>query len=136
MKPETRAHIDRAFVLLRRARTSLTAMSQEPLMAEDAARNSYYAAFHAAKALIFEQSNTVHKKHGSVHRAFAELVRNQPAVDAANRDFLPKAYDYKRIGDYDTGAGATISIADAKTAVAQAEIFVEVVIKLLPPLTK
>ena len=40
MKPETRAHIDRASILLRRARASLTAMAQEPLMAEDAARNA------------------------------------------------------------------------------------------------
>ena len=55
MNPEAKAHLDRAGIFLIRARIDVATAAQEPLKAEDAARSAYYAAFHAAKALIFER---------------------------------------------------------------------------------
>ncbi len=101
-------------------------------MAADAARNAYYAAFHAAKALIFERTGGNSRKHGSVHRAFKDVTLNDPLVDSALRGFLVKSYDYKRSGDYETGPAALVNTTDARDDVTEAKRFVSVVAALLP----
>ena len=101
MTPEAKAHLDRAGVFLIRARVDVAAAVQEPLMAEDAARNAYYAALHAAKALIFERSGQTQKSHGGVHKLFLQLVKDEARIGQDLRTFLTRAYDFKRIADYD-----------------------------------
>jgi uncharacterized protein (UPF0332 family) len=110
----------------------VVAIAQAPVKAEDAARNAYYAAFHAAKAFIFERTGTTQKRHGSVHKQFAQLAQTEPTIDQTLRTFLPIAYDYKRIGDYDIGASGKITPADAVLALKEAERFVATIGALLP----
>jgi len=101
------------------------------LKAEDAARNAYYAAFHAAKALIFERTSQTHKSHGGVHKLFAQLARTEPAIDQALRTFLIKAYDFKRIADYDVGLTSPITPKRAADAVAEAGRFAAAIATVL-----
>ncbi len=57
------------------ARTILAA-----LVGEDAGRNAYLAAFHAAQALIAERTGKDAKTHKGVHAQFARLTRNEPRL--------------------------------------------------------
>ena len=57
MTPEAKEHFDKARQCLTRARTILTAG-----IGEDAGRNAYLAAFHAAQALIAEHTGKTPKR--------------------------------------------------------------------------
>ena len=107
--------------------------AQHPLMAEDAARNAYYAAFHAAKALIYERTGRTHKTHGGVHAGFNQLCRSEPGIDPVMRKFLTIAYDFKRMSDYEIGPAGQVTPAIGANAVTDAERFVAVVRQLLAP---
>ena len=107
--------------------------AQQPLMAEDAARNAYYAAFHAAKALIYERSGRTHRSHGGVHTGFNQLSRTEPGIDPAMRTFLTVSYDFKRMSDYEIGQSGQVTPPIAAGAVKDAERFVAVVRQLLIP---
>ncbi|MGO8952883.1 MAG: HEPN domain-containing protein [Rhodomicrobium sp.] len=131
MKPEAKAHLDRAGVFLIKGCIDVAASAHEPLKAEYAARNAYYAACHAAKALIFERTGETHKSHGGVHKLFAQLARTEPAIDQALRTFLIKAYDFKRIADYDVGLTSSITPMRAANAVAEAERFAAAIATVL-----
>jgi uncharacterized protein (UPF0332 family) len=96
VKPETKGHLDRAAADLTRARMAATTMTQDPITAEDVARNAYYAAFHAAKALIFERRDTTQKRHGAVHQQFEAIAMTEPSLDPAFQTFLPRAYAFKQ----------------------------------------
>lgn len=124
MTPEASAHLARADELLRRANSCLTAALVEPLAAEGAARDAYYAAFHAAHALIMERTGKRPKKHGTTHHAFAELTKSDDAIDDRMQKFLPLAYEFKRLVDYGTDPADRITLAQARTAVSEAERFV------------
>lgn len=99
---------------------------------QDATRNAHYAAFHAAKALIFERTGNVQRRHGSVHTCFYNLSRDEPSIDRALRRFLPSANGFKRVTDYDVEVTWCISRADAASVVAEAERLVTDVKALLP----
>lgn len=133
MKPETTSHLNRATVFLAKANIDITISIQQPIMAEDAARNAYYAAFHAAKALIFERTGRTHKSHGGVHAGFNQLSRTEPDIDHSMRTFLSIAYDFKRLSDYDIGQAGQVPPSIAADAVKEAERFVAVVRQLLTP---
>ena len=62
MTPEANEHLDKARQGLTRARTILGAG-----IGEDAGRNAYLAAFHAAQALIAELTGKDGKTHKGVH---------------------------------------------------------------------
>jgi uncharacterized protein (UPF0332 family) len=130
--PEAKVHLDRAGDFLRRADAALLSSAQEPLVVDDAARNAYYSAFHAATALIFERTRGTVKKHGSVHRAFIDVTRHDATVDGALKTFLTDSYRYKLAGDYGTDPSKRVTEADARSAVAEAKRFVTVVAALLP----
>jgi uncharacterized protein (UPF0332 family) len=132
MTPEAKAHLNRAGVFLIRARIDVSAAAREPLKAEDAARNAYYAALHAAKALIFERTGQTHKSHGGVHKLFLQLIKNEPSIDPALRTFLTRAYDFKRISDYDVDISSAVSPQRASAALAEAEGFVTAIQALIP----
>ena len=60
MTPEAKEHFHKARQCLTRARTILAAG-----VGEDAGRNAYLAAFHAAQALIAERTGRDAKTHGA-----------------------------------------------------------------------
>jgi hypothetical protein len=67
--------------------------------------------FHAAQAFIFESKSTgkAARWHGGVQRQFACLVKNDPRFDVELRAFLPHAYNFKAMADYQTGPGSQVS---------------------------
>ena len=100
--------LDKALRCLGNANAEMAAAAFQPSLIDDADRNAYYAAFHAAKALVFQQTGKVQKSHGGVHSEFHNLVRADPTVDSAMLTFLTRAYDFKRIADYDIGPAGQI----------------------------
>jgi uncharacterized protein (UPF0332 family) len=66
LTPKAAEHLGKARQCLTRARTILTAGA-----GEDAGRNAYLAAFHAAQALIAERTGKDAKTHRGVHTQFA-----------------------------------------------------------------
>ena len=131
MKPEAQAHLDKAAKCLIKARAELAVVSTEVSLAEDAARNAYYAAFHAAQALIFERVGKTRKTHSGVQIEFHRLAKDDVAIDASLKIFLSKAYDFKAVDDYDTGSAGDITPRAAALAIASAESFVAVIAGLL-----
>jgi uncharacterized protein (UPF0332 family) len=62
-----------------------------------------------------------------VQAGFARLAQEKALLDPGLRRFLSRAYAYKTIADYETGAAAPISGAMAEAAVAEARRFVAAV---------
>ena len=62
MTPETERHFDKARQCMSNARATLGIN-----LTNDAGRNAYLAAFHAAQALIFERTGRVANTHTGVH---------------------------------------------------------------------
>ena len=94
MTPEAKEHFDKARQCLTRARTILAAG-----VGEDAGRNAYLAAFHAAQALIAERTGKDAKTIRACTPQFARLARNEPRLGLDLRQFLAQAYDMKSIAD-------------------------------------
>ncbi len=128
MTPEAAAHLDKARQFLGRARIIFAAG-----VAEDAARDAYLAAFHAAQGLIAERTGKEAKTHKGVHVQFARLTKDNSRLDAELRRLLPQSYDMKAIADYETGPGAMIPPEQAAAAIETATRFVECVAQLLAP---
>lgn len=132
MKPEAGKHFEKAGRCLANGRAELAAAASRPELAEDAARNAYLAAFHAAKALIFERTGQARMKHGTVQKLFSQIAKSEGAMDTDVRRFLGNAYDFKRVADYDIEAGAPITLAEAGQALDEAERFVAAIRALVP----
>jgi uncharacterized protein (UPF0332 family) len=49
------------------------------------------------------------RRHGGVQRQFACLVKDDSRFDVELRTFLPRAYNFKAIADYQTGPGRITS---------------------------
>lgn len=126
MTPEAADHLNKAHQCLARARIILAAG-----VGEDAGRNAYLAAFHAAQALIATRTGKDARTHKGVHTEFARLTRNEPRLDAELRRFLPQAYDMKAIADYELGPGADVPLDRANTAIETAERFIECITGIL-----
>ena len=126
MTPEAAEHLGKARQCLTRARTILAAG-----VSEDAGRNAYLAAFHAAQALIAERTGKDANTHRGVHTQFARLTRNETRLSLALRQFLPQAYDMKSVADYGLGAEADVPLDRAAAAIETAEQFVNRVAELL-----
>jgi len=99
-------------------------------LAKIAARTAYYAAFHAAEALIVERTGKVAKTHSGVRSEFARLLNDQSGGRTL-LVFLAQAYKYKEIGDYGIGAGASVTDTEAVEAIEAARQFVDRVVALL-----
>jgi uncharacterized protein (UPF0332 family) len=126
--PEAAGHLGKARQFLERARIIFAAG-----VAEDAARDAYLAAFHAAQALIAERTGRGAKTHKGVHVQFARLTKDEARLDAELRRFLPQSYDMKAIADYETGPSAVVPPEQAASAIETATRFVECVVELLAP---
>jgi len=126
LTPEAAEHIGKAKQCLTRARIILIAG-----VGEDAGRNAYLAAFHAAQALIAERTGKDAKTHRGVHTQFARLTRNETRLSLALRQFLPQAYDMKSVADYGLGAETEVPLDRAAAAIETAEQFVDQIAELL-----
>jgi uncharacterized protein (UPF0332 family) len=100
-------------------------------LAKVAARSAYYAAFHAAEALIIERTGKVAKTHSGVRSELARLLKDTPGGEKAMLTFLAQGYKYKEIGDYGVGRGAVVTDEEANDAIDNAARFFERVTALL-----
>jgi hypothetical protein len=76
LRPETADYLDKARTCLADAQR----IAALPLP-RFAAREAYYAAFHAAEAYIFEHTGKAATTHRGVHSEFARLARREPRID-------------------------------------------------------
>jgi len=90
-----------------------------------AARSAYYAAFHAAEALIVEKTGKSAKSHRGVRIQFARLTKDKPPPTRNLANFFVLAYQFKEVSDYSTDQTKTVTAEDAKSAIATASDFVE-----------
>lgn len=129
MTPEAVASLVRARRDLEEART-IAALKLNRL----ASRSAYYAAFHAAEALILDRTGRSAKTHRGVHSEFSRLTRDG-AADRMVWRVLFDGYRYKEMADYSTDPDATVSDEAAGQVIADAARFVSRVTELLaaPP---
>ncbi|EME70186.1 hypothetical protein H261_09637 [Paramagnetospirillum caucaseum] len=120
MTPEATGYLDKARRCLAFARTNL-----DVGLGNDAGRNAYLAAFHAAQALIFERTGRVAKSHHGVHAEFNRLAQDEARLDTGCRRFLAQSYNLKAVADYEIGADSEIPLDRAAMAVTGAGRFVE-----------
>lgn len=125
MKPEIGEHLNKARDCLSRAKIILAAG-----VGEDAGRNAYLAAFHAAQALIVFRRGKVSKTHRGVHLLFHELSVNEHELGDLAR-FLSRAYDLKAVADYELNPYAEVSFDQADEAIRTAEEFVKRIAALI-----
>ena len=125
MSPEADAFMGKARDDLMEARLIATL----PLP-KAAARSAYYAAFHAAEALIVERTGKIAKTHAGVRSEFSRLLKDQ----GSPQDVLPilaLGYRYKEISDYGLGPAANVTAEDATKMIEAAARFIEYVAALL-----
>ncbi len=120
MKEESALYLEKARWHL--ANASTIAAAKIP---EVAAREAYYAAFHAAQCYIFERTGTVAKTHKGVHGEFSRLAKDDPQVPKDLLPLLGQAYDYKSLSDYEVGPLARIYAGDALDMIQKATRFVD-----------
>jgi uncharacterized protein (UPF0332 family) len=128
VKPQSAAFLEKSRQFLAKAQELLDAH----LWPDEAGRAAYLAGFHAAQAFIFESTGKAARRHGGVQRQFACLVKDDSRFDVELRTFLPRAYNFKAIADYQTGPGSQVSAASARETIAMARRFVECVASLIP----
>ena len=125
MKAEVEIQLEKAREDLSDAK-KLAAISMTKL----AARSAYFAAFHAAEALIFELGDKVVKTHSGVHTELARLLKDRADPRPLLPKFLAKTYKYKEISDYG-GVREVVTEAQMRDAIAGAQRFVEEIVDLL-----
>ncbi len=125
MTPEVSGYLDKARQCLSYALVNL-----EVKLGNDAGRNAYLAAFHAAQALIFDRTGKAAKSHQGVHTEFNRLAKEEKRIDRDVRRFLPQAYNLKAVADYEMGPDAVVPLERAAAAVERAGRFVECIAAL------
>ncbi len=125
MTPEVSGYLDKARQCLSYALVNL-----EVKLGNDAGRNAYLAAFHAAQALIFDRTGKAAKSHQGVHAEFNRLAKEEKRIDRDVRRFLPQAYNLKAVADYEMGPDAVVPLERAAAAVERAGRFVECIAAL------
>jgi uncharacterized protein (UPF0332 family) len=96
---------------------------------EQAGRDAYIAAFHAAQAFTVSRTGKEPKTHTGARSEFARLVRDEPAIPQRFVTFLANAYELKTHADYD--GEEPVPEADAAAALKLAAEMVEAVAALL-----
>lgn len=100
-------------------------------LTNDAGRNAYFAAFHAAQALIFERTGKIAKTHQGVQGEFYRLARDEPRIGTDFPVFLSQAYNFKAVADYETGPDSIIPPERAATAIQTARRFIDCIAGLI-----
>ena len=116
MKPQSAAFLEKSRQFLAKAQELLDSHHWP----DEAGRAAYLAGFHAAQAFIFESTGKAARRQGGVQRQFACLVKNDSRFDVELRTFLPRAYNFKAIADYQTGPGSQVSAVSARETIAMA----------------
>ncbi len=80
---------------------------------------AYYAAFHAARAVLHDAHGTVSTKHRAVHTAFEALAKSGSDDMRCLAEDLRAAYEARLLQDY-TGEVPTVDMAENAAAVAEA----------------
>jgi uncharacterized protein (UPF0332 family) len=119
LTPEAEQPLEKARQTLSKATIMLNAG-----LPDEAGRCAYLAAFHAAQALIFEQTGRTPKTHHGVRTAFARLATTEPGFEPSLRRFLTHGYDLKSLADYAIGPAAIVSTELATDAIDHATLFV------------
>ena len=114
MKDLTRAHLDKAEDM----RAAFRILKAD--LPVQAARLAYFAAFHAAQALIFERTARTSKTHNGVNAQFAKLVRDE-GLSSDLSQFLASAYHFKAAADYEVGSSSIVGTEDVLQAMTVAE---------------
>lgn len=127
MTPEASRFLEKAGKCSANAAASLTIG-----LTNDAGRSAYLAAFHAAQALIFENTGKIAKTHKGVHTEFARLAALAPALGSLPA-FLLRAYNLKAVADYETGPDSEIPPLRALAAAEDASRFVAMIRSALTP---
>ena len=126
MTPEAKYYLDKARDDLDDAR-KIAGID----LAKVAARSAYYAAFHAAEALIVGRTGKIAKTHSGVRTEFARLLKGTPEDERELLTFLARSYKYKELSDYGVGLAATVNATEARDAIDAAALFIERVAALL-----
>jgi uncharacterized protein (UPF0332 family) len=127
MKPETAAFLAKSREFLDKAQELFDAHHWP----DEAGRAAYLAGLHAAKALIFERSGKVIKRHHGVQRELGRLVKDEPRFDMELRAFLGRTYNLKAIADYETGSGSQATFEQAQQAINTAARLIDCIAGLL-----
>jgi uncharacterized protein (UPF0332 family) len=125
LTPEATGYLDKARQCLGYARINLGVE-----LGNDAGRNAYLAAFHAAQAFIFERTGKVAKTHQGVHTEFNRLAKEDTRIGRELRRFLPQAYNLKAVADYEMGTDSVVPLDRAAAAIESAGRFVETIAEL------
>jgi len=125
LTPEVVGYLDKARQCLGYARINLGVK-----LGNDAGRNAYLAAFHAAQAFIFERTGKVAKTHQGVHAEFNRLAKGEMRIDRELQRFLAQAYNLKSVADYEMGPEAVVQLKRAAVAIESAGRFVESIAEL------
>jgi uncharacterized protein (UPF0332 family) len=128
MKPEAERSLEKAAECLSTARAEL-----DINLSSEAGRNAYLAAFHAARAFIFERTGKLIKRHTGVQREFTRLAQAEPGIDKSSPVFLSQAYNLKAVADYETGPGSIVPPERAAAALETATRFVNCIRSVLTP---
>jgi uncharacterized protein (UPF0332 family) len=100
-------------------------------LAQVAARSAYYVAFHAAEAMVFQQTGRAAKTHAGVRAEFSRLARSEPRITPDIKGFLARACQYEEVSDYSVDPGEAVTIRQAEQAKQLAEQFVDTVQTIL-----
>ncbi len=95
-----------------------------------AGRSAYLAGFHAAQALISENSGRSVKTHKGVSVELHRLIKDDPSFDLGLRAFLGGTYSLKAIADYETGPDSEVSPELASDAISEGKRFVARIIEM------
>jgi uncharacterized protein (UPF0332 family) len=89
---------------------------------EVAAREAYFAALNAARAVIFDKTHIAPKSHSGTRSQFFLLIEQGLKFDRGLAGFLARGFDIKQRLDY--GPWVEVDAADAQSYLEQAETFV------------
>ena len=120
MTPEATRYLEKARQCLSNARAT-----RDIGLSNDAGRNAYLAAFHAAQAFIFTSTGKVAKTHSGVRSEFSRLAKEEPRLDKSFSNFLAHAYTLKEVADYEMGPGSDIPPERSAAAIETATRFVD-----------
>ena len=126
MTPEATRYLEKARQCLSNARATLNIG-----LSNDAGRNAYLAAFHAAQAFIFNSTGKVAKTHSGVRSEFSRLAKEEPRLDKSFSNFLANAYTLKEVADYEMGPGSDIPPERSAAAIETATRFVDCIAGLI-----
>ncbi len=108
MKPESRNYLSKAKQKLDRAERA--AQAQLP---DIAAREAYFAALAATRALIFESAEFVTKTHVGASKKFHEAVAQRKLIADDLMAVLDDGREIKSVVDYDIGPLPSAEVASA-----------------------